>query len=104
VIFFFQMFLHFPSKSHVRPVLLCYILLSSQLPCTIHSIRAVWCMNCLRPFGRWDHGFESHSRHGCLCVRLFCVCLVLCLGSGLATSWSLVQRVLAPLKNYYAIE
>jgi hypothetical protein len=34
---------------------------------------------------RWDRGFESHSRHGCLYVRLFCVCVVLCVGGGLAT-------------------
>jgi hypothetical protein len=26
-----------------------------------------------------------------VCVRLFCVCVVLCVGSGLATSWSPVQ-------------
>jgi hypothetical protein len=32
-------------------------------------------MNCLRSLERWDHGFKSHSRHGCLCVRLFCVCV-----------------------------
>jgi hypothetical protein len=33
-------------------------------------------MNCLRSLERWDRGFESRSRHGCLCVRLFCVCVV----------------------------
>jgi hypothetical protein len=27
-------------------------------------------------------------------MRLFCVCVVLCVGSGLATGWSTVQRVL----------
>jgi hypothetical protein len=32
-------------------------------------------MNCLRSLGRCDRGFESHSRHGCLCVHLFCVCV-----------------------------
>jgi hypothetical protein len=52
-------------------------------------------MNCLRLLEHWDRGFESHSRHGCMhCVRLFCVCVVLCAGSGLATGWSLVQGVL----------
>jgi hypothetical protein len=31
-----------------------------------------------RSLGRWDRGFESHSRNGCLyCVRLSCVCVVL---------------------------
>jgi hypothetical protein len=42
-------------------------------------------MNCLRSLERWDRGFESHSRHGGLCVRLFCVYVVLWAGSGLAT-------------------
>jgi hypothetical protein len=45
-------------------------------------------MNCLRSLERWGHGFESHSRHGCL--RLFCVFV----GDGLATGWSPVQGVL----------
>jgi hypothetical protein len=34
-------------------------------------------MNCLRPLKRWDRGFESHLKHGCLCAFtlfvLFCV-------------------------------
>jgi hypothetical protein len=51
-------------------------------------------MNCLRSLERWDHGFESHSKHWCLyCVHFFCVCVVLCVGSGLATGWSPVQVV-----------
>jgi hypothetical protein len=40
-------------------------------------------MNCLRSLKRWNHGFESHSRHGCLCA------FILCVGSGLPTGWSL---------------
>jgi hypothetical protein len=52
-------------------------------------------MNCLRPLEHWGLGFESNSRHWCLyCVRLFCVCVVLCVGSGLETGWSPVQGVL----------
>jgi hypothetical protein len=35
-----------------------------------------------------------------VCVRLFCVCVVLCLGSGLATGWSPVKGV---LPNVYGI-
>jgi hypothetical protein len=35
----------------------------------------------------------------CVCMRLFCVCVVLCLGSGLVTGWSLVQGVLPSVKN-----
>jgi hypothetical protein len=60
-----------------------------------YSGRAVWGMNCLCSLERWARGFEYHSRHGCLyCVRLFCVCVVLCVGRGLATRWSPVQGVL----------
>jgi hypothetical protein len=51
-------------------------------------------MNCLRSLGRLDRGFESHSRHGCL----VCVCVVLCLGSDLATGWSPGQGVLSSVK------
>jgi hypothetical protein len=58
-----------------------------------HSGRAVWSMNCLLSLELWDRGFESLSKHGCLCVLFFCV-YVLCVGSGFATGWSLVQGVL----------
>jgi hypothetical protein len=37
-------------------------------------------------------------------MRLFCVCVVLCLGSGLATGGSLVQGVLPSVKNDYGTE
>jgi hypothetical protein len=47
-------------------------------------------MNRLHPLEHWDRVFESLSRH----VRLFCVCVVLCVGSGLATGWSSFQGVL----------
>jgi hypothetical protein len=48
---------------------------------------------------RWDREFESHWRHKCLCVRLFCVYAVLCVSSGLATGWSLVQGVLPSMQK-----
>jgi hypothetical protein len=51
--------------------------------------RAVKGINCLRPLEHWDRGFESHWRYGCMCA--FCGCVVLCVGSGLATGWSPVQ-------------
>jgi hypothetical protein len=34
---------------------------------------------------RWDRGFESHSRSGCLPVS--CLLVLSCVGSGLATGW-----------------
>jgi hypothetical protein len=47
--------------------------------------------------GRCDHGFLSNFGHGCLvcvCVHLFCVCVVLYLRGGLETGRSLVQGIL----------
>jgi hypothetical protein len=37
-------------------------------------------------------------------MRLFCVYVVLRLGSGLATGWSLVQEILPSVKNDYGTE
>jgi hypothetical protein len=46
-------------------------------------------MNPLRSLERWDRGFESHSRRGCLyCLSLFCIYVALCVGRGLAKGWS----------------
>jgi hypothetical protein len=39
-----------------------------------------------------------------VCMLSFCVCVVLCLGRSLATSWSLVQGVVPSVKNDYGIE
>jgi hypothetical protein len=51
-----------------------------------HSGRSV------RRLKHWDHGFESHSRHGCL--SLLRVCVVLCVGSGLVSG--LIPRPSSP--------
>jgi hypothetical protein len=53
-----------------------------------HGGSSVEGTNCLCSFEWWDRGFESHSRHECLCMRLICLCVILCVGSGLATRWS----------------
>jgi hypothetical protein len=81
-------------KIHIDSILLC------ELNADFSGL-AVWGMNRFRPLEHWDHGFESHSRHGCLCVCLFCVSAVLCAGSRLATGWSPVQGV---LPNVYRIK
>jgi hypothetical protein len=39
-----------------------------------------------------------------VCVCVYSVCVVLCLGRGLVTSWSLVQGVLLSVKNDYGNE
>jgi hypothetical protein len=51
------------------------------------------------PFERWGPEFESHARHACLCVCLFCVCVVLSVGSGFAMGWSPVQGVLPTVQR-----
>jgi hypothetical protein len=61
-------------------------------------------MKCLRSLEGCGRGFESHRRHGCLCVRLFCVCVALCVGSGLATGLSPVQGVLPTVLKDYGTE
>jgi hypothetical protein len=35
-------------------------------------------MNRLRPLKHWDRGFQSHSRHGCLCAFILCLCCSVC--------------------------
>jgi hypothetical protein len=52
-----------------------------------HSGRAV-----LSRLEHWDHGFEIHSRHGCL--SMFILFVLPCVGSDFATDCSLVQGVL----------
>jgi hypothetical protein len=79
------------SASQEIPRVLCrvkFITCRSQWP---HGLRN---RNSLRPLEHWDREFETDSRHGRLCMRLFCVCVVACVGSGHATGWSLVQGVL----------
>jgi hypothetical protein len=61
-------------------------------------------MNCLHLLDWWDRGFKSYSRNGCVYVRLFCVCVVLCIGSGLATSLLLIQGVFCLCNKDYKTE
>lgn len=66
----------------------CLFTLLHSLPCsTDHSGRVVWRMNCLRPLE-------------CSGLYVYCVCVDLCVGRGLATGSSPVQWV--PLIAYKA--
>jgi hypothetical protein len=48
---------------------------------------------------------SSNSARGMdVYVRLFCVCVVVCVGTGLATDWSRVQGVLPSVKKDYGTE
>jgi hypothetical protein len=46
--------------------------------CDILCVNVEQCMNRLRLLDRWDHGFESHSRHGDLCTFVLCLCYSVC--------------------------
>jgi hypothetical protein len=48
-------------------------ILNNVLQHTVHTGCPVRGMKCLRSLEHCDSEFESHSRHGCLC--LFCVCV-----------------------------
>jgi hypothetical protein len=69
-----------------------------------HSSRAVWGMNCLRSDAGIVGSNPNQGMYVCVCIRLFYVCVFLCLGSCLATGWSLVQGVLPSVKNDYGTE
>jgi hypothetical protein len=54
-------------------------------------------------FASWNTGIlvSNPTQSMDVCVRLFCVCVVMCVGSGLVTGWSPVQGV---LPNVYRIK
>jgi hypothetical protein len=60
------------------PIIIVAISMSVELGRADHSGRAVEGMNCLRSLERWDRGFESHSRYGCLCAFTLCLCCPVC--------------------------
>jgi hypothetical protein len=74
----------------------------ARMPITVAARSKAWTV-----FACSNAGIVSSNptqRHGCMCVRLFCVCIVLCVGSGLATGWSLVDGVLPTMENDYETE
>jgi hypothetical protein len=71
------------AKIKIKKTMICLS------PIIVAALSKAWTV-----FWRWDPVFESHSRYGCLCMRLFCVCVVLCIGRGRASGSSLVQGVL----------
>jgi hypothetical protein len=65
--------------------------LSMREPITVAARSKAWTV-----FSHSNTGIVgSNSTQGTdVCLRLFCVCVVLCVGSGLATGWSHIQGVL----------
>jgi hypothetical protein len=60
----------------------------NDAPITVAAGSKAWTL-----FARSNAGIVGSNRTQGMdvCVRLFCVCVVLCVGSGLATGWSPVQ-------------
>jgi hypothetical protein len=81
------------TQTHVLPQGLLWITdrYSRDQPITVASRSKAWTI-----FARSNAAIVgSNPTQGMdVCVRLFCVCVVLCVGNGLATGWSLVQGVL----------
>jgi hypothetical protein len=68
------------SSTFITVCPICSKLNNIVLSCADQSGRAVYVMNRLRPL------VDSNPTRGMdVCLRLFCVCVVLCVGSGLAT-------------------
>jgi hypothetical protein len=61
------------------------------LPIIVVALSTAWTVSI-----RWNTDIigSNPTRDMDVCVRLFCVCVVLYIDSGLATGWSLVQGVL----------
>jgi hypothetical protein len=80
----------FAITSHIL-ILVCY---DPNSLIAEHSGRAVWGMKCLR----WDHWFESHSRHGCLSAFIMCLRLGSSLYLGSSPVWGVLQTKIKKLQ------
>jgi hypothetical protein len=68
-----------------------WLRVSIQLPITVATLSKAW-----NVFPRSNTGIvdSNPTKSTDVCLPLVCVCVVLCVGSGLATGWSPVQGVL----------
>jgi hypothetical protein len=71
-----------------------YISNSRLMPITMAARSKAW-----TAFARWNTGIVGSdlTRGMDVCVRLFCLCVAVCVGRGLATGWFPVQGVLPSL-------
>jgi hypothetical protein len=77
-------------------ILLISLWMNRLKPITMAAWSKAWTV-----FARWNAGIVgSNPTQGMhICVRLFCVCVVLSVGSGLARGWSPVQGVLSTVNR-----
>jgi hypothetical protein len=88
-------------------ILINFKLVTSRLVLRAITFTAAAWSKTWNVFGRSDAAIVgSNPTQGMdvWCIRLLCVCVVLCFGSGIATGWSLVQGVLQSVKNDYGTE
>jgi hypothetical protein len=80
---------------------LYFAAVSDCLPITVDARSKAWTV-----FARSNAGIVGSNPTQCMnvCVRLFYICVVLCLGSGLATEWSCVQGVLSTVYRIKKVE
>jgi hypothetical protein len=78
-------------------LLLCQ---SSQtaMPVTVAARSKAWTVFACSDAGIVGSNPTQGMDVWCVCMHLFCVCVTLCLGSGLATGWSRVQGALPSVK------
>jgi hypothetical protein len=89
----------FPCPTHLIRLDLSTLIFSEKWP---RSLRHELC-SLARTLGSWVRIPLRAWMFG-VCMRLFYVCVILCLGRGLATGWLLVQVVLPSVKNDYGTE
>jgi hypothetical protein len=100
------LFFHPEDGSDIRPKRQLtfnrlHIDISHKMPITVAARPNVWAV-----FVRSEDGMVgSNPTQGIVTfVSLFCVCVVMCVGSGLATGWSSVQGVLPTVQYDYETE
>jgi hypothetical protein len=96
VFIYYIVLIYFIASDCFFFIFVSYVLVISRSPVTVATRSKAWTV-----FARSEAEIEGSNPTQGMDVwymRLFCVLVVLCLSRGLATSWSLVQGVLPPVK------
>jgi hypothetical protein len=94
-------YFHKHFKNHSTIYIYIYIYIWTEL-ITVAARSKAWTV-----FARSNAGIVDSNptqRHVCLCVRLFCVCVALCVGSGLRRADHSPKKSYRLCKQYYETE